>query len=188
MNFDRERNPQHRHGSWILPLLAIAAALPIGLAAFAAAVHGGAFSRRVAGFVRSFRLSIESLRKEVARHLEGCAACRALAAELDAGLGQLIPTRTAEPAPPPAPRVATPVRAAWIGFAAGVLLTWALGAALTSSPVAAPAASVDPMVAGVDVRLEAFQPVRQGLHRPAEHLGERDRRHLVRICVHLDPE
>ena len=44
------------------------------------------------------------------------------------------------------------------------------------------------VIAGMDVRDEAFEPVCDELHRTPEQLRERDRRHLVRIGVHLDAE
>src|SRR5262249_14078413 len=44
------------------------------------------------------------------------------------------------------------------------------------------------MVAGVDIGDEALDAVGDELDRTLEQLGERDRRHLVRISVHLDAE
>ena len=47
---------------------------------------------------------------------------------------------------------------------------------------------VHPMVARMDIGDEALQPISNEFHRAAEELGQRDRRHLIRIGMHLDAE
>ena len=46
----------------------------------------------------------------------------------------------------------------------------------------------DPMIAGVDVGDEAFEPVGDEFDRPLQQFRQRRRRHLVGIDVHLDAE
>ena len=47
---------------------------------------------------------------------------------------------------------------------------------------------LDAVVAGMDIGDETLDAVGDELHRPLEHLRQRDRRHLVGISVHLDAE
>ena len=47
---------------------------------------------------------------------------------------------------------------------------------------------LDAMIARMDVGDEAFDAVGDELHRALEQLGQRDRRHLVGVSVHLDAE
>ena len=44
------------------------------------------------------------------------------------------------------------------------------------------------MIAGMDIRDEAFQAISNKFDRAAEKLGQRDRRHLIRVGMHLDAE